>query len=66
MVGFACDGGFTEFRKGFGEWLHRYLLGEDVFGPGAGMPRRGAARIQDLPKARGEGVVDRRGPARAK
>ncbi|ROR46839.1 SMI1/KNR4 family protein [Kitasatospora cineracea] len=66
VVGFAFDGEFTEFRVGFSEWLYRYLLGEDVFGPGTGMPRRGAVKIQDLPKTRGEGIVERRGPARAK
>ncbi|GAA2753025.1 SMI1/KNR4 family protein [Kitasatospora cinereorecta] len=64
MAGMVLDGEFVEYEMGFSEWLYRYLVGEDMFGPRSGVFYRGPLMIEDLPKAPGEGTTKRRGPAR--
>ncbi|MFJ5880410.1 hypothetical protein [Kitasatospora cineracea] len=64
MASIVLDGEFVEYGMGFSEWLYRYLVGEDMFGPRTGVFYPGPLLIEDLPKAPGEGVTKRRGPAR--
>ncbi|MCP2314267.1 hypothetical protein [Kitasatospora paracochleata] len=64
MAGIVLDGQFAEYEMSFSEWLYRYLAGEDMFGPRSGVYYPGPLMIVDLPKAPGEGVTERRGPAR--
>lgn len=46
------DGDFHEYRMGFGAWLHRYLAGEDTFGPCSAVPRSGRVEVEYLPTHR--------------
>ncbi|GLW69688.1 hypothetical protein Kpho02_19870 [Kitasatospora phosalacinea] len=64
MAGVVLDGRFVEYEMGFSEWLHRYLVGEDMFGPRSGVFHPGPLMIEALPEAPGDAVTARRGPAR--
>ncbi|MFF7993432.1 SMI1/KNR4 family protein [Kitasatospora xanthocidica] len=66
VVGFSDDGDhFYEYEMSFAEWLYRYLVGEDMIGPGSGVFYPGPLIIEDLPRSPGDRVVERRGPDRA-
>ncbi|MFJ1754093.1 hypothetical protein [Kitasatospora sp. NPDC088134] len=64
MAGMVLDGPLVEYGMGFSEWLYRYLVGEDMFGPRSGVFYPGPLMIEDLPEAPGDAVAARRGPAR--
>ncbi|MFE9173318.1 SMI1/KNR4 family protein [Streptomyces kebangsaanensis] len=48
----TCDGDeqdFYEYQMPFSEWLHRYLTGEDMFGPGSAVFYPGPVVFESMP-----------------
>ncbi|MFF1794890.1 SMI1/KNR4 family protein [Kitasatospora sp. NPDC058263] len=65
VVGFSADGEhFYEYELSFAEWLYRYLIGEEMIGPGSAVLYPGPLIIEDLPRSPGDRVVKRHGPER--
>ena len=65
VVGLPEDGDrFYECHMSFAEWLYRYLIGEELIGPGSAAFYPGPLLIEDLPRSRGDQTVERRGPGR--
>jgi hypothetical protein len=63
----ACDGDeqdFYEYRMGFSEWLYRYLVGEDMFGPGSSVFYPGPIVFESMPLEAAERSTTWRGPDR--
>ncbi|MEU3949620.1 SMI1/KNR4 family protein [Streptomyces sp. NPDC029526] len=64
---FACNGDealYYEYRMPFPEWLHRYLVGEDMFGPGSGVFYPGPIVLESMPMSATDPMVRRKGPDR--
>ncbi|WP_165986649.1 SMI1/KNR4 family protein [Streptomyces sp. YIM 98790] len=55
---------FYEYRMDFGEWLYRYLVGEDMFGPGSAVFYPGPVKLDRWPTGEGEQHIEWFGPAR--
>ncbi|MGW0313314.1 SMI1/KNR4 family protein [Streptomyces flavidovirens] len=49
VVYVGSDDDFYEYPMGFGEWLYRYLMGEEVAGPNSSAFYPGPVRLQSLP-----------------
>ncbi|MEU9171901.1 SMI1/KNR4 family protein [Streptomyces sp. NPDC048420] len=63
----ACDGDeqdFHEYRISFSEWLYRYLLGEDMFGPDSSVFYPGPVVFESMPMTATERSITWRGPDR--
>ncbi|MEU3255999.1 SMI1/KNR4 family protein [Streptomyces sp. NPDC006997] len=58
------EGEFFEYSMGFAEWLWRWLVGEEMAGPGSSAFYPGPVALQDLPMAPGERPEIRFGPLR--
>ncbi|MFJ9656991.1 SMI1/KNR4 family protein [Streptomyces griseoflavus] len=64
---FSCNGDeplYYEHRASFSEWLYRYLIGEDMFGPGSGIFYPGPIVFESMPMEDGEPSIAWEGPAR--
>ncbi|MDX3386471.1 SMI1/KNR4 family protein [Streptomyces niveiscabiei] len=55
---------FFEFSFSFAEWLYRWLIGEEVTGPGGSAFYPGPVALRDLPMSSGERPETRYGPPR--
>lgn len=63
----ACDGDeqdFYEYRMSFSEWLYRYLIGEDMFGPESGVFYPGPVVFESMPMSESERSTKWFGPPR--
>ncbi|WP_369145883.1 SMI1/KNR4 family protein [Streptomyces sp. R44] len=63
----TCDGdeqAFSAYRMGFAEWLHGYLAGGDMVGPGSSVFCPGPIRLERSPVAAGGSPVVWEGPER--
>ncbi|AZM59285.1 MULTISPECIES: SMI1/KNR4 family protein [unclassified Streptomyces] len=63
----SCNGDeplYYEHRMSFSEWLHRYLRGEDMFGPGSGVFYPGPIVFESLPMQDAELSTTWEGPER--
>lgn len=63
----ACNGDeqdFYEYRMPFGEWLYRYLTGEDMPGPGSAVFYPGPVVFESMPMAAGDEPITWIGPDR--
>ncbi|MGQ4344093.1 SMI1/KNR4 family protein [Streptomyces sp. SAS_275] len=63
----VCDGDepdFYEYRMCFSEWLYRYLIGEDMFGPDSAVFYPGPVAFESMPMVPGELSRTWQGPAR--
>ncbi|MFH8804861.1 SMI1/KNR4 family protein [Streptomyces sp. NPDC017936] len=63
----ACNGDeqdFHEYRMSFAGWLHRYLTGEDAFGPGSAVFHPGPVLFEGLPMTASEHTTEWYGPER--
>lgn len=49
---------------GFAEWIYRYLIGEEMAGPGSSAFYPGPVSLRDLPMAPEDRPAVRHGPAR--
>ncbi|MFF5936778.1 SMI1/KNR4 family protein [Streptomyces sp. NPDC012508] len=58
------EGEFFEYACSFSEWLYRYLVGEEMAGPGTGAFYPGPVSLRDLPMTPGEDPPARFGPPR--
>ncbi|MGW0949657.1 SMI1/KNR4 family protein [Streptomyces sp. NPDC002623] len=58
------EGEFFEYSIGFAEWLWRWLVGEEVTGPGGSAFYPGPVALQDLPMTPTERPERRYGPPR--
>ncbi|MFH9419885.1 SMI1/KNR4 family protein [Streptomyces sp. NPDC017529] len=58
------DGGWARYDMSFAEWLYRYLIGEDMAGPGSSACYPGPVRLCRLPMTAGERPVPWSGPDR--
>ncbi|MFE4820119.1 SMI1/KNR4 family protein [Streptomyces sp. NPDC056704] len=58
------EGEFFEYSMTFGEWLFRWLMGDEVAGSGSGAFYPGPVSLSDLPMAAGERPPTRYGPSR--
>ncbi|WP_143660401.1 SMI1/KNR4 family protein [Streptomyces sp. JHA26] len=64
---FSCDGNealYHEYDMSFSEWFYRYLIGEDMFGPGSGVFYSGPIVFENLPMSETEPLTSWEGPAR--
>lgn len=64
---FSCDGDealYYEYNMSFSEWLYRYLIGEDMFGPGSGVFYPGPIVFESMPMSEAERSVRWEGPER--
>ncbi|NEA89235.1 SMI1/KNR4 family protein [Streptomyces sp. SID7958] len=64
---FACDGDealYYEYKMPFSEWLHRYLAGEDMFGPGSGVFYPGPIVFESMPMTATQAMIHWKGPER--
>ncbi|EFL38281.1 SMI1/KNR4 family protein [Streptomyces griseoflavus] len=64
---FSCDGDealYYEYGMSFSEWLYRYLIGEDMFGPGSGVFYPGPIVFESMPMSGTERSVKWKGPER--
>ncbi|MFG3552732.1 hypothetical protein [Streptomyces sp. NPDC047725] len=64
---FSCDGDealYHEYDMSFSEWLHRYLVGEDMFGPGSGVFYAGPIVFESRPMSETEPMTSWEGPER--
>lgn len=59
------EGEFFEYLMGFAEWLYRWLIGEEVTGPGGSAFYPGPVALRNLPMTVGERPQVRYGPPRA-
>lgn len=59
------EGEFFEYNMGFAEWLYRYLIGEDMAGPGTSAFYPGPVALRDLPMTAEEQPPTRYGPPRS-
>lgn len=57
------DGNY-EYSMGFSEWLYRYLIGEEMYGPGNSDFYPGPVQLETLPMVLGERTVLYHGPDR--
>jgi hypothetical protein len=64
LVVAAKDGIWARHRMGFAEWLHRYLVGEDMAGPGSSALYPGPVRPRHLPMSAGDRPEPWYGPDR--
>jgi hypothetical protein len=55
---------WAEHRMGFAEWLYRYLVGEDMSGPGSAAFYPGPVRLEHLPMSADERTEPWYGPDR--
>ncbi|MFF8607692.1 SMI1/KNR4 family protein [Streptomyces sp. NPDC015346] len=63
----TCDGDeqdFYEYQMGFAEWLHGYLIGGDMVGPGSSVYHPGPLRMERWTRVPGESPLIWEGPAR--
>ncbi|WP_086771395.1 SMI1/KNR4 family protein [Streptomyces bobili] len=63
----ACNGDeqdFYEYRMPFSEWLHHYLAGESMFGPGSAVFYPGPIVFEGLPMTASEPPTTWHGPER--
>ncbi|MFF3317356.1 SMI1/KNR4 family protein [Streptomyces sp. NPDC003035] len=63
----TCDGDeqdFYEYRMGFAEWLHGYLTGGDMVGPGSSVFYPGPLRLERWTRVPGESSIVWEGPER--
>ncbi|MEU3086605.1 SMI1/KNR4 family protein [Streptomyces massasporeus] len=63
----ACDGDeqdFHEYRISFSEWLYRYLIGEDMFGPDSAVFYPGPVVFESMPLNESERSTSWHGPER--
>lgn len=63
----SCDGDeqdFYEYHMEFSEWLYRYLVGEDMFGPGSAVFYAGPIVFESMPMTESERSSTWRGPER--
>ncbi|MFI6943694.1 SMI1/KNR4 family protein [Streptomyces sp. NPDC050418] len=58
------EGEFFEFTMEFAEWLYRWLVGEDVGGPGSSVFYPGPVALRELPMSPGDRPQVRYGPSR--
>ncbi|MFD5470672.1 SMI1/KNR4 family protein [Streptomyces sp. NPDC127105] len=58
------EGEFFEYSMTFSEWLYRWLIGEDVAGPGSSAFYPGPVALRDLPMTADERPETRYGPPR--
>lgn len=58
------EGEFFEYSMGFAEWLWRWLIGEEVTGPGGAAYYPGPVALRDLPMTPEERPEVRYGPSR--
>lgn len=58
------EGEFFEYGFSFAEWLYRWLVGEEVTGPGGSAFYPGPVALRDLPMASGDRPETRHGPPR--
>lgn len=58
------DGEFFEYSMSFAEWLYRYLIGEDMVGPGSSAFYPGPVKMQRLPMSPQDRPEPFYGPAR--
>jgi hypothetical protein len=64
---FSCGGDealYYEYDMSFSEWLHRYLVGEDVFGPRSGVFYAGPIVFEGMPMSETEPLTSWEGPER--
>ncbi|MEU1618877.1 hypothetical protein ABZ479_16475 [Streptomyces sp. NPDC005722] len=59
----SCHDTWAEHRMSFAEWLHRYLIGEDMTGPNSAAFHP-PVRLQHLPMSAGERTRPWYGPDR--
>ncbi|MHC5702628.1 SMI1/KNR4 family protein [Streptomyces tirandamycinicus] len=65
----TCDGDeqdFHEYRMSFAEWLHGYLEGGDMIGPGSSVFYPGPVRMERWSRVRGERPLVWHGPDRGR
>ncbi|MFE3855994.1 SMI1/KNR4 family protein [Streptomyces griseorubiginosus] len=63
----TCNGDepdFYEYRMSFGEWLYRYLSGEDMFGPDSAVFYPGPVALESMPMTTSERATRWYGPDR--
>ncbi|MFE0173306.1 SMI1/KNR4 family protein [Streptomyces sp. NPDC059002] len=58
------DGEFFAYAMEFAEWLYRWLIGEDMTGPGGSAFYPGPVALQDLPMTPDDRPMERSGPDR--
>ncbi|GAA3018067.1 hypothetical protein GCM10020229_31680 [Kitasatospora albolonga] len=58
------DGSWYEYRMSFSEWLHRYLVGEDMVGPNSAVFHPGPGLLEPLPMSPDDRPAPRYGPER--
>ncbi|MFV5996115.1 SMI1/KNR4 family protein [Streptomyces sp. NPDC056231] len=58
------DGWWAEHRTPFAEWLHRYLIGDDMTGPNSSAFYPGPVKLEHLPMSPGERTQPYHGPDR--
>ncbi|MFF3415858.1 hypothetical protein ACFYW9_14350 [Streptomyces sp. NPDC002698] len=58
------DETWVEHRVSFAEWLHRYLIGEDMTGPNSAVFYPGPVKLEHLPMSAAERPEPRYGPDR--
>lgn len=58
------EGEFFEYSMGFAEWLYRWLVGEEVTGPGGDAFYPGPVALRNLPMTPDERPQVRHGPSR--
>ncbi|MDX3771532.1 MULTISPECIES: SMI1/KNR4 family protein [unclassified Streptomyces] len=58
------EGGWSQYRISFAEWLHRYLIGEDMAGPNSSAFYPGPVQLQRLPMTADERPEPWHGPHR--
>jgi hypothetical protein len=64
---FSCGGDealYYEYDMPFTEWLHQYLVGEDMFGPGSGVFYAGPILFESMPTSETEPLTSWEGPER--
>jgi hypothetical protein len=64
---FSCDGNealYYEYAMSFSEWMYRYLVGEDMFGPGSGVFYAGPIVFESMPMSETEPLTSWEGPER--
>ncbi|MFE5709624.1 SMI1/KNR4 family protein [Streptomyces sp. NPDC056501] len=58
------EGGWSQHRMSFVEWLYRYLTGEDMAGPNSSAFHPGPVQLQRLPMTAAERPESQQGPDR--
>ncbi|WP_260474624.1 hypothetical protein [Streptomyces sp. WAC 05379] len=58
------EGGWSQHRMSFAEWLYRYLIGEDMAGPNSSAFYPGPVQLRRLPMTTAEHPEPWSGPDR--